>query len=150
MLFKKNTPAPEAAEPETALPEQTPAPAEAENPFTEIAEALIALNEAGRLPEGFDLETACSDPAFAELLASYPPEAAVRIYAAEAKAESAYADALEQMTERLNARNALPKSMRPNRAAAPTTDYLSLSPEAFRALENQYKTAARSGKRIKL
>ena len=50
----------------------------------------------------------------------------------------------------LNARNALPKATRPNRAIAPTPDYQSLSSEAFRALERQIKAAVRDGKRITL
>lgn len=148
MLFKKNAPMNGPSEVETAA-HAAEVPAEG-NPFADIAEALIALYDAGDLPEGFDLEAACSDPAFATLLQEFEPKAAVRIYAAEAKAESAYADAMEAMTEKLNARKALPKSTRTNRAVSPAPDYLSLSPEAFRALENQYKTAARSGKRIKL
>lgn len=144
MLFKKNEPNFQASGPVTEPEEPM------ENPFAEIGSALAALYENGELPEDFDLEAACSDPAFAELLQEFEPKAAVRIYAAEAAAENAYAEAMEAMTQRLNARNALPKSTRPTRAIAPTPDYMSLSPEAFRALEAQLKTAARNGKRINL
>ena len=142
MLFKKQTPidAP-------AVPAKEPA---ADNPFAEIGAELVTLAESGALPEAFDLEAACSDPAFAELLQQFEPKAAVRIYAAEAQAENAYAEAMDAVMQRLNARNALPKSMRPTRAIAPTPDYMSLSPEAFRALEAQLKTAAHNGKRINL
>ena len=145
MLFKKNAPTP--VQPEAVEPN---VPTEEENPFYEAAEALIALQQEGMLPEAFDLEAACADPAFAQLLQEFEPKAAVRIYAAEAKADNAYAEAMQAMTDKLNVRNALPKSTRPNRAIAPTPDYMALSPEAFRALEAQIKTAARSGKRITL
>lgn len=145
MLFKKNAPA--VAQPE---PGNEPVPAAEENPFAEAANALVALMNDGELPEDFDLEAACADPAFAALVNEFEPKAAVRIYAAEAKAESAYEDAMRAVTEKLNARNALPKSTRPTRAVAPTPDYMSLSPEAFHALEAQLKQAARSGKRITL
>ena len=64
--------------------------------------------------------------------------------------EHAYEEAMAVMTEKLNARNALPKATRPNRAIAPTPDYQSLSSEAFRALERQIKAAVRDGKRITL
>ena len=147
MLFKKHIPAPAEREPVSAEPE--PAQAE-ENPFLDAANALLMMQEEGALPEGFDLDEACEDPAFAQLLSEFEPNAAVRIYTAENRAEHAYEEAMAVMTEKLNARNALPKATRPNRAIAPTPDYQSLSSEAFRALERQIKAAVRDGKRITL
>lgn len=136
------------------MPEAEPAPSEetvsADNPFAEAANELIALADEGALPEGFDLETACGDANFAALLQEYPTAAAVRIYDAEQRAKSAYQDAMESLMEKLNARNALPKSTRPARAIAPTPDYMAMSGADFRALENKIKAAARSGKRITL
>ncbi len=140
MLFQKHNVEPLGTEAFEAEP----------NPFAEIAEALVSLQQNGELPEAFDLDTACSDPAFAALLQEFEPKAAVRIYAAEARADSAYADAMAAMTEKLNAQKALPKATRPNRAVAAEPDYLSLSPEAFRSLEAQLKSAARNGRRITL
>lgn len=153
MLFKKENPAPAAMPAEAAemQPEVVPnAAGNTENPFLEAANALIELQQAGKLPKGFDLEAACADPAFAALLKEFAPNAAVRIYDAEKRAASAYDDAIAAMTEQQQKRNALPKSTRPNRAVSPTPDYMSLSPAEFRALENRIKSAARSGKRITL
>lgn len=149
MLFKKHEPVP-APETETApaLPDAQDVPAE--NPFASAAEALIAMQQDGELPERFDLEAACADPAFAKLLQEFEPKAAVRIYAAESAAAHAYEQAMAAMTERLHARNALPKTTKPNRAVSPTPDYMSLSPAEFRALETELRTAARNGKRITL
>lgn len=151
MLFKKETP---VSEPETNAPAPDAATAEpnaaAENPFAEKAAALVELMQAGSLPESFDLEAACADPAFAALLQEFEPAAAVRIYAAEQKASRAYEEAMAAMTEKLHARNALPKPTKPNRAVSATPDYMSLSAAEFRALENRIKSAARSGKRISL
>ena len=148
MLFKKQAPVP-APETENESPEQAVSAPE-QNPLRETAEKLIALQQGGELPEGFDLEAACSDPDFAALLGEFEPKAAVRIYAAEFAATHAYEQAMAAMTERLHARNALPKTTKPNRAVSPTPDYMSLSPDEFRALEHEIRTAARSGKRITL
>ena len=148
MLFnKKETKTAPAAQ---ATPAQTESTPDQGNPFADIANELIALAETGALPEGFDLETACSDADFAALLQEYPAAAAVRIYDAEKRAAEAYQNAMDALTEKLSARNALPKSTRPTRAIAPTPDYMAMSGEDFRALENKIKAAARNGKRITL
>jgi hypothetical protein len=119
-----------------------------ENPFTEAAEALAELEQANELPEDFDLMRAVSDPAFAELLGEFEPKAAVRIYAAERRADEAEETAKTRMSEQARARKSLPKSQRTDRAVAPAPDYMSMSKEAFRALEQQYRNAAHNGKRV--
>lgn len=121
-----------------------------ENPFAQAAQELAALYNAGSLPEGFDLETACSDRAFAELLRAFEPLAAVRIYDAEQRAAQAEQTAKQRMTEQVTARNALPRPTKANAAVSATPDYMGMSQEAFRALENQFKSAARSGSRTKI
>lgn len=136
MIFKKK---PEPIESE---------PVEAENPFTEAANALIAMEQSGELPEGFDLSEAVKDPAFAKLLKEFEPKAAVRIYVAEKRAEDAENSVKARMSEQARSRSALPKSQRTDRAVAPAPDYMNMSKEAFSALEQQYKNAAHSGKRV--
>ena len=133
--------------------QQNPAPepdAVQENPFTEAAYALVELEREGGLPEGFDLESAVQDRAFAELLGEFEPKAAVRIYAAERRAEDAEEQAKARMSEQLMARKALPKSQRTDRGVSARPDYMSMSKEAFRALEQQYRSAARSGRRVQI
>ena len=147
MLFHKHNPDPKEPVAEAVEPAVQP---DVENPFLDAANALLSLQADGSLPEEFDLDEACSDPAFASLLGEFEPKAAVRIYVAEAKADRAYEDAMAAMTQKLNARNALPKLTRPDRAIAPTPDYSALSSEAFRALENRIKAAVRDGKGITL
>ena len=119
-----------------------------ENPFLEAANTLAEMERNNTLPEGFVLSEAVQDRAFAALLTELPTEAAVRVYAAERRAEQAEQNAREKMQEALRVRNALPKSTRADRAVAAAPDYLSMSDEAFRALEQQYKKAAHSGKRV--
>ena len=138
MIFKKNrTPV-----------EQAPAETEAENPFLEAANTLAAMEQNGELPEGFDLSAAVQDRAFAELLTEFEPKAAIRIYLAEKRAEEAEESVKTRMSEQARSRNALPKSQRTDRAVAPAPDYMSMSKEAFSALEKQYRNAAQSGKRV--
>lgn len=119
-----------------------------ENPFAEIAAALVELEHAGELPEGFDLGEATQDRAFAELLQEFEPRAAVRIYAAERRADEAESNAKARISEKIQARSALPKSQRTAQAVSPTPDYMSMSKEAFHALEQQYKSAAHNGRRV--
>lgn len=136
MIFKKKpTPAADS-------------PAEAENPFLEAAAALVAMEQNGELPEGFDLSEAAQDSAFAELLNEFEPKAAVRIYVAEKRADDAENAVKTRMSEQARSRSALPKSTRTDRAVAPAPDYMSMSKEAFSALEKQYRNAAHSGKRV--
>ena len=119
-----------------------------ENPFIEAANTLVAMEKNGELPEDFDLEAAVNDRAFAELLGEFEPKTAVRIYAAEQRAEQAENAAKERMSEQVRARKALPKSQRTDRAIAPAPDYMAMSKEAFSALERQYRNAAKSGNRV--
>ena len=108
------------------------------------------MEQNGELPEGFDLQAAVQDRAFAELLQEFEPKAAVRIYAAEKRADEAENSVKTRMSEQARSRSQLPKSQRTDRAAAPTPDYMSMSREAFSALEKQYRNAARSGKRVQI
>jgi hypothetical protein len=125
-----------------------PAETEAENPFMEAANALVEMESNGELPEGFDLQEAVRDRAFAELLNEFEPKAAVRIYAAEKRADEAENNVKTRMSEQARSRSALPKSQRTDRAVAASPDYMSMSREAFSALEKQYRNAAASGKRV--
>jgi hypothetical protein len=136
MIFRKQQTAPA---PETA---------QEENPFTEAANALVAMEREGTLPEGFDLEAAVKDRAFAALLNEFEPKAAVRIYAAERRAEEAEQTAKARMSEKVQAQKALPKSQRTDRAVTATPNYMAMSKEAFHALEQQYRDAARNGRRV--
>ena len=138
MIFKKKT--------EPAFDE--PDAQEAENPFIEAANALVEMEQSGELPEDFDLEAAVRDRAFAALLREFEPKAAVRIYAAERRAEDAENSVKTRMSEQARSRSALPKSQRTDRAVAPAPDYMAMSREAFSALEQQYKNAAHNGKRV--
>lgn len=138
MIFKKK---PEPVETE---------PVEAENPFLEAANALTEMEQNGELPEGFDLSEAAQDPAFAALLSEFEPKAAVRIYVAEKRAEDAENAVKTRMSEQARTRGALPKSQRTDRAIAPAPDYMHMSKEAFSTLEQQYRNAAHSGKRVQI
>ena len=121
-----------------------------ENPFREAALALVEMEREGELPEGFDLESAVKDRAFAQLLNEFEPKAAVRVYAAERRADEAEEQAKVRMSEKLMAQKALPKSQRTDRGVSATPDYMSMSKEAFRTLEQQYRNAARSGRRVQI
>jgi len=125
-----------------------PAEIEAENPFIEAANALVEMERNGELPEGFELSEAVQDRAFAELLQEFEPKAAVRIYAAEKRAEDAENNVRTRMSEQARSRKALPKSQRTDRAVAAAPDYMSMSREAFSTLEKQYRNAAQNGKRV--
>ena len=138
MIFKKNR-EPAADE----LFENEP-----ENPFLEAANTLAEMEENGELPEGFDLSEAVKDSAFAELVSEFEPKAAVRIYAAEKRAEQAEENVRTRISEQARSRKALPKSNRTDRAVAPAPDYMAMSKEAFSALEKQYRTAAHNGRRV--
>lgn len=125
-----------------------PAETEAENPFIEAANALVEMERNGELPEGFDLSAAVQDRTFAELLNEFEPKAAVRIYAAEKRADEAENNVRTRMSEQARSLKALPKSQRTDRAVAASPDYMSMSKEAFSALEKQYRNAAHNGKRV--
>ncbi|MBQ6234952.1 MAG: hypothetical protein IJK54_03475, partial [Clostridia bacterium] len=106
------------------------------------------MEREGALPEGFDLAAAVKDRAFAELLREFEPKAAVRIYAAERRAEEAEQNAKAHLGEKMQAQRALPKSQRTDRAVSATPNYMAMSGESFRALEQQYRNAARNGRRV--
>lgn len=144
-LMKRSGKAPAVPEPsaETAAPE-------GDGTFEEIVAAFEALIRSGELPDGFDLEAACADEAFAALLAKFEPEAAICIYSAEKRAEEAEANAMKTVSERMRSRAALPKSQRGGAAADPKPDYKSMSSEAFRALLSDMKHAARNGGKTRL
>lgn len=137
MIFKKK--------PE---PEVEPVENETENPFIDAANELAEMENNGELPEDFSLAEAVKDGAFAALLQEFEPRAAVRIYAAEQRAAHAEEAVKTRMSEQARSRSALPKSQRGDRAAAASPDYMSMSREAFSALEQQYKNAAHNGKRV--
>ena len=145
MIFRKR---PNLAETLTVPEPEQPTEAQEENPFVEAANELAGMERDGALPEGFALSEAVQDPAFAQLLMELPAKAAVRVYMAERKAEQAERDAREKLSETIRVRNALPKSTRADRAVAATPDYMNMSEAAFRMLEQQYKNAAHSGKRV--
>lgn len=129
--------------------ETAPEPVEREeNPFVEAANALVKMEREGALPEGFDLAAAVKDRAFAELLREFEPKAAVRIYAAERRAEEAEQNAKAHLGEKMQAQRALPKSQRTDRAVSASPNYMAMSGESFRALEQQYRNAARNGRRV--
>lgn len=115
---------------------------EQENPYEEIGKELIALERQGKLPEGFDLEAACEDEAFVQLLSEMEPYGAVRVYAAEQAAKAAKEAAREELTQEAMHRSRLPKSTRGEQALSPQEDYAHMSPEAFRALENRLRNHA--------
>ena len=121
-----------------------------ENPYRAMGEEIAKLEAEGKLPEGFDLMEAVHDSAFAQLLNEFEPKAAVRIYAAEKRADEAENSVKTRMSEQARSRSALPKSQRTDRAAAPTPDYMSMTKEAFSALEKQYRNAAQNGKRVQI
>lgn len=110
-----------------------------ENPYRAMGEELVRLEREGRLPEGFDLEEACQDDKFLELLQELEPYGAIRVYAAEKAAENAKAAAREELSREALRQSQLPRQIRGNRALAPEDDYATMSPEAFRALENRLR-----------
>ncbi|MEG1524929.1 MAG: hypothetical protein RR475_07865 [Clostridia bacterium] len=118
--------------------------------FEEIVGEFYELIRKGELPQSFDIKTACEDPAFADLLAQYPADASVRIYTAEQKAAMAESNAMQQMTDRVKTRNALPRSQRGAAMPAPVNDYAGMSSESFRTLLQQAKKMARNGGKTRL
>lgn len=130
MMKKQQTPA--------IQEEAMPTVAE-ENPFAEVVEELMTLLEQGEIPEGVDLEQACQDEAFAQLLQELPAYAALRVYKAEQEARRAKEAAMEELTLAAENRKALPRMTRSNRSIAPQEDYMNMSPEAFRTLEAMMK-----------
>lgn len=112
------------------------------NPYLEIANEMLRLEAAGKLPEGFSIDEASQDTRFVELLDELEPYGAIRVYAAEKQAQNARQAAREELSREAAARSRLPKSTRGNRALAVEEDYENMSPEAFRALENRLRKHA--------
>ena len=113
-----------------------------ENPYRAIGEQIAQLEAEGKLPKDFDLEAACSDDRFVELLQELEPYGAIRVYAAERAAETAKAAAREELRREAMDRKKLPLPTRGNRLVSPEEDYAAMSPEAFRALENRLRNHA--------
>ena len=110
-----------------------------ENPYRAMGEEIAQLEAEGRLPEGSDLEAACNDEKFLQLLHELEPYGAIRVYAAEQAAETARETAREELRREAMDRRKLPQPTRSNRMLSAEEDYASMSPEAFRALENRLR-----------
>ena len=118
--------------------------------FEALVDEISVLVQQGKLPEGFDLESAAKDPELANVMSEYGAEAGIRIYAAEQRAEEAENNAMERVSARVRERSALPKSTRGGSAAPAATNYHGMSSEAFRALMQQMKKTARDGGKTRL
>ncbi len=110
-----------------------------ENPYRAVGEEIARLEAEGKLPQGFDLEAACNDDRFVELLDELEPYGAIRVYAAERTAETAQEAAREELNRAAMERRKLPRSIRPNRLLSAEEDFTAMSPEASRALENRLR-----------
>ena len=105
-------------------------PAEpASDDYTEQAQQIAAELTTMELPEGFDLEAAGKDNAFVQLLAQYPPAAAVRIYNAERGAKTAKTTAAQDLAEKLQARQGLPQPLAREQPVNPLPNYNAMSDE---------------------
>lgn len=124
--------------------------AENDPEFDALVNEISALVSEGKMPEGFDLETAVQDAALAELMQEFGAEAGIRIYAAEQRALQAEEHAMERVSARVRERGSLPRSTRGGSAAPAATNYLGMSSEAFRALMQQMKKTARDGGKTRL
>ena len=113
-----------------------------ENPYRAMGEEIAKLEAEGKLPEGFDLEAACNDERFMELLHELEPYGAIRVYAAERAAETAKEQALAELRQEALDRKKLPRPIRSNQLLSAEEDYTAMSPEAFRALENRLRNHA--------
>lgn len=150
-LMKNPNPSPMAQNAPGQIPAQAKGPGAAmENGgmpggFYEVVEELEQLVLEGRMPPEFDLRQACMDPAFAALIATYPAEAAVRIYCAENKAAQAEQDAMQRVNAQVRSRQALPRSARGGVMSAPSPNYRDMDDATFKKLLAQMKRNARSG-----
>lgn len=118
--------------------------------FEALVDEIAALIRDGKLPEGFDLQTAAKDPALIALMREYGAAAGIRIYAAETRAEEAENRAMERVSERVRQRGTVPQSLRGGSANAAATNYGAMSSEAFRSLMQQMKRTARDGGKTRL
>ena len=134
-----------------ATPAQTaPSPAARALDPQSLKREIDALLQQNLLPEEFDLEAAVQDIDFVRLVIELPAYAAVRVYQAEKRAAEAEQNAMQAIVTRLRAREGLPRAARADTAAAPSRDYLSMSPEEFAKLEHEYREKARRGVKVKL
>ena len=113
-----------------------------ENPYRAMGEEIARLEAEGKLPRDFDLEAACNDDRFIELLRELEPYGAIRVYAAERAAETARETAMEELRQETMNRKKLPQPTRGNRMLSAEEDYAAMSPAAFRALENRLRNRA--------
>ena len=124
--------------------------AEKDPEFEAMVDEVSALMQEGKLPDGFDMETAAKDPALFQLMYEYGVNAGIRIYAAEQRAKDAENSAMERMSARVRERSQLPKSTRGGSAAPAATNYHGMSSESFRQLMQQMKKTARDGGKTRL
>ena len=92
-----------------------------------------------RVPEGIDTDAAMRDEGFVELLTEYPAAAAVRIWAAERRAEQAP----RQVADLLRARQGVPASTRPQQPVRPEPDWWDMTGEEFLALKERVARSLR-------
>jgi len=118
--------------------------------FLELTQTLAEMEAEGELPEDFDLQSACQDREFVELLLEYPIEAAVRIYSAEQRMLAAEQNAKNSVARKMQQRAGLPKMSRAGGTVSAQPDYMSMSSEEFRKLEQQLKQAARAGRNVRI
>lgn len=123
---------------------------ESDPEFEALVDEIATLISEGKLPEGFDLEQAASDPELVSLMREYGAAAGIRIYAAEKRAEEAENSAMERVSNRMRERSALPKSTRGGSATPAATNYHGMSSESFRELMQQMKKTARDGGKTRL
>lgn len=124
--------------------------AEKDPEFEAMVDEVSTLMQEGKLPDGFDMETAAKDPALFQLMYEYGVNAGIRIYAAEQRAQDAEDNAMERMSARVRERSQLPKSTRGGSAAPAATNYHGMSSESFRQLMQQMKKTARDGGKTRL
>ena len=133
----------------TAKPAQQNAQ-ESDPEFEALVDEIAMLISEGKLPEGFDLEQAASDPELVSLMREYGAAAGIRIYAAEKRSDDAENSAMERVSNRMRERSALPKSTRGGSATPAATNYHGMSSESFRELMQQMKKTARDGGKTRL
>ena len=118
--------------------------------FNALVNEVSTLIAENKLPEGFDFQTAASDPELVELMREYGAAAGIRIFAAEQRAEEAEISAMQRVSAEVRQRSALPRSVRGGSATASGTNYRGMDAEAFRSLMSQMKKTARDGGKTRL
>ncbi|MDO4572831.1 MAG: hypothetical protein Q4C13_05640 [Clostridia bacterium] len=126
------------------------APAERDAEFDRLVNELYELTREGALPEGFDLEAACRDAGFVELVGEFGAKAGIRIWAAEKRAEEAESSAMQRLNSRVQQRRGLPRPLNGGGFASARPDYANMDSETFRKLSEQMRISARNGKRVPL